>query len=102
MCILGVVWLIDWLQAKGSEIQAQICCAVQVSVLAWEGMGGRAAKWQSHRWLHVWRGRLYLTPHKEDPEICLSRTYWLNYRVVQVPPEVSVMLLSDVGRRFIN
>jgi hypothetical protein len=64
-----------------------LCC--QVSVLTWEGMTSSVAKWQAHRWVHVWRGRLYLTPGRDDQEVCASTTYWMAYRVVEVPPAVS-------------
>lgn len=62
--------------------------AVQVSVLTWEGLTSSVAKWQSHRYVHVWRGRLYITAHKEDTETVLTKTYWMAYRVVQLQPSV--------------
>lgn len=58
-------------------------------MLTWEGLTGSVAKWQSHRWAHVWRGRLYLTAHKDDAETVLTKTYWMAYRVVQLHPKVS-------------
>jgi hypothetical protein len=57
-------------------------------VLTWEGLTGSVAKWQSHRYAHVWRGRLYLTAHKDDAESLLTKTYWMAYRVVQLQPKV--------------
>jgi hypothetical protein len=51
-------------------------------------MTSSVAKWQAHRWVHVWRGRLYLTPGRDDQEVAASRTYWMGYRVVEVPPAV--------------
>jgi hypothetical protein len=53
-------------------------------------MTSSVAKWQAHRWVHVWRGRLYLTPGRDDQEVAASRTYWMGYRVVEVPPAVSL------------
>lgn len=64
-------------------------CALQVSVLSLEGLTGSVAKWQSHRYAHVWRGRLYLTAHKDDSETLLTKTYWMAYRVVQLQPKVT-------------
>jgi hypothetical protein len=64
-------------------------CASQVSVLTWEGLTSSVAKWQPHRHVYVWRGRLYITAHKDDSEPVLSKTYWMGYRVVQLPPAVS-------------
>jgi hypothetical protein len=66
------------------------CCLLlsQVSVLTWEGLTSSVAKWQSHRYAHVWRGRLYITAHKEDAETVLTKTYWMAYRVVQLQPTV--------------
>jgi hypothetical protein len=59
-----------------------------VSVLTWEGLTSSVAKWQAHRYAHVWRGRLYITAHKEDAETVLTKTYWMAYRVVQLQPSV--------------
>lgn len=61
---------------------------LQVSILTWEGLTNSVAKWQSHRWVYVWRGRLYITAHKEDTETLLTKTYWMAYRVVQLQPSV--------------
>eukprot|EP00775_Hariotina_reticulata_P007140 gene7140-7355_t len=58
----------------------------KVSQLAWEGLTSRTAKWQSHRYVHVWRGRTYITSHRNDTDVNLSKTYWMSYRVVVVPP----------------
>jgi hypothetical protein len=66
----------------------------QVSVLAWEGMTSSVAKWQAHRWVHVWRGRLYITPGRDDQELCSSTAYWMGCRVVEVPPAVRMLLCS--------
>jgi len=60
-----------------------------VALLTWEGLTGSVAKWQSHRWVHVWRGRLYLAAHRDDAEALLSKAYWMGYRVVQLQPSVS-------------
>lgn len=60
-----------------------------MALLTWEGLTGSVAKWQSHRWVHVWRGRLYLAAHRDDAETLLSKTYWMGYRVVQLQPSVS-------------
>lgn len=61
---------------------------MQVSMLTWEGLTSSVAKWQSHRWVHVWRGRVYVTARKDDSELLLSKTYWMGYRVVQLQPSV--------------
>jgi hypothetical protein len=71
---------------------APYCCCAQVSVLTWEGLTSSVAKWQSHRYAHVWRGRLYITAHKEDTETVLTKTYWMAYRVVQLQPSVRRLL----------
>lgn len=62
--------------------------SMRVSVLSWEGVAGTVAKWQSHRWAHVWRGRLYITAHRSDAEVLQSRSYWLGYRVIGLQPAV--------------
>jgi hypothetical protein len=71
-----------------SDAAAGIC--LQVSVLTWEGLTSTVAKWQSHRYAYVWRGRLYLTAHKEDTDAVLTKTYWMAYRVVQLQPSVGL------------
>lgn len=61
-----------------------------MAVLTWEGLTSTVAKWQSHRYAFIWRGRLYLTAHKGDTDTVLTKTYWMAYRVVQLQPSVSV------------
>lgn len=75
------------------------CClhvlVVQVALLTWEGLRG-SAKWQTHRYVHVWRGRLYLTAQRDDSEALLSKTFWMTYSVVQLPPAVRVLCVWAV------
>jgi hypothetical protein len=66
----------------------------KVAVLTWEGLTSSVSKWQTHRWLHVWRGRLYLTASKDEPEVLSSKTYWMTYRVVHLQPSVSARLAA--------
>jgi hypothetical protein len=53
-------------------------------VLSWEGLGGTVATWRP-RWVHVWRGRVYLTAERDDVEPLATRSYWQSHRVLTVP-----------------
>jgi len=79
-------------------ITAVPSCPLQVSQLAWEGLTSRTAKWQSHRYVHVWRGRAYITSHRNDTEVNISKTYWMSYRVVVVPPAVRLIKHQEALR----
>lgn len=41
-------------------------------MLQWEGVAGTKARWH-RRWLHVWRGRVYLSRHRDDGEALLVK-----------------------------